>query len=336
MENLATIQRIREIKVHSGADALELATVLGWQVVVKKNEFLADDLVVYIAIDTVLPETPIFEFLRNKHFRIKPIRLRGEYSNGICFPLSILEPWGGNITNDFSWVEGQDVTEILSIKHYEKPIPAELAGQAIGSFPGFLRITDELNLRSYPDALPELWGRPYYITRKEDGSSSTYFLNNNEFGVCSRRIHLKDTEGNGFWRIARKYDIESKLRIAFPDKNIAIQGECVGPGVQKNPIGLAELDFRLFNIFDIDSRSFLDYDKIIEFCKTTRIPMVPVVSEGNAFGYNLDELIQLAQEQKYGDKPGEGIVIRPREPFYSKVLKTSWSSKVKNQLYKEE
>lgn len=171
-ENLATIQRIKEIKVHTGADALELATVLGWQVVVKKGEFKPGDLVVYIAIDTILPEKPEFEFLRNKNFRIKPIRLRGQESAGICFPVSILRaftppdrPWDDYLYSK----EGDDVTYILNIKHYEKPVPAELAGQAKGMLPGFIIMTDELNLRSYPDALPELWGKHYYITIKDDG-----------------------------------------------------------------------------------------------------------------------------------------------------------------------
>lgn len=98
MSNLATIQRIQNIRPHNNADALELADVLGWQVVVKKGEFSVGELIVYVCIDSVLPERPEFEFLRNKHFRIKPIRLRKEYSNGICFPLSILEKvHGGKI-----------------------------------------------------------------------------------------------------------------------------------------------------------------------------------------------------------------------------------------------
>ena len=128
MNNLATIQKIREILPHNNADALEIAKVLGWNVVVKKGEFEAGDLCVYICIDSVVPETPEFEFLRNKHFRIKPIRLRGQESAGICFPLSIL-------TNVRS-VEtppsiGEDVTDILKVVHYEKPVSAELAGVAV-------------------------------------------------------------------------------------------------------------------------------------------------------------------------------------------------------------
>lgn len=351
MKNLATIQRVTNVRKHPNADALDLVQVLGWQVVTKRGEYKDGDFCVYVVIDTVLPERPEFEFLRNKHFRIKPIRLRGEESAGIVFPTSLVSFCGvtadgrgfffnrkdANGHEDHGIHEvGDDVSELLGIKHYEKPVPAELAGQMVGHIPGFLIITDEDNLRTYPDAVPEMYGRPYYITRKEDGSSGTYFVKGGEFGVCSRRIHLKESEGNGFWKIARKYDLAKILPIAFPDRDIAIQGEVVGPGVQKNPLGLNELDFRLFNIFDIVQRGYLDYGAIVKFCDTYGIPRVPVISEGSAYGYSLEELIALAREQKYETGgPAEGIVIRPKEAFYSQVLKKAWSGKVLNELYKE-
>lgn len=338
MNNLATIQKIREILPHNNADALEIAKVLGWQVVVKKGEFKAGDLVVYIVIDTVLPERAEFEFLRTKHFRIKPIRLRGEESAGICFPLSILpnyephnsvEEWKSVIT------EGFDITELLNIKHYEKPIPAELAGQAKGHLPGFLIMTDEDNLRTYPDALPELWGRQYYITRKDDGCSGTFYLNGGEFGVCSRRIDLKENETNGFWRMARKYDLEKVLRAEFGDEPWAIQGEVCGPGIQDNHLGLTELELHVFNLFDIKRRSYANYNRLVEFCnKYNLIRVTDIVDDGSAFGFNIEELVKLASEQKYPNGfPAEGIVIRPKEGFTSGVLKKAWSGKVLNPLF---
>ena len=39
MRKLASIQTIKEIHPIENADAIELATVLGWKVVIKKNEF---------------------------------------------------------------------------------------------------------------------------------------------------------------------------------------------------------------------------------------------------------------------------------------------------------
>jgi RNA ligase (TIGR02306 family) len=342
MNNLATIQKVKNVRKHPNADALDLVQVLGWQVVTKRDEYKEGDLTVYVVIDTVLPEIPTFEFLRNKNFRIKPIRLRGEESAGICFPLDILDHQpaserlnGYVLARDWA-EEGFDVTDKLGIKHYEKPVPAELAGQAVGSFPGFLIITDEDNLRTYPDAVPEMFGRPYYITRKDDGSSGTFFIRAGEFGVCSRRIHLKDNETNGFWKMARKYNVENALKKDFPDMDVAIQGEVCGPGVQKNKLGLSEMEFHLFNIFDINKRIYLDYDHLVRFTKDNNIPMVSPVCDGTAFGYSLEELIKLANEQKYPTGgPAEGIVIRPKESFYSPVLKKAWSGKVLNENYKE-
>lgn len=348
MNNLATIQKITNVRPCLNSDNLDVVQVLGWQVVTKRGEYKDGDLAIYVVIDTILPEKPEFEFLRNKNFRIKPIRLRGQESAGIIFPLSILpnyvsalggyeHPTYGAPTDTCAIVEGWDVTDDLGIKHYEKPIPPELAGQAVGNFPGFLIITDEDNLRTYPDAVPELYGRPYYITQKEDGSSGTFFIKDGEFGVCSRRIHLKETESNGFWKMAKKYDIENVLKTAFPNTNIAIQAEICGPGVQKNKMGLVEMELRLFNLFDINSRTYLDYDKLVDFTTKYNIPMVPTITEGNAFGYSLEELIQLSNGQKYSTGgPAEGIVIRPKESFYSPILKKYWSGKVLNELYKED
>ena len=340
MNNLATIQKILDVQSCPNSDNLDLVKVLGWQVVTKRGEYSVGDLAIYVSIDTILPEHPEFEFLRNKHFRIRPIRLRGNESAGILFPLTILPMFikaEGIETSVFAkYTDGEDVTDILKVVHYEKPIPVELAGQAVGGLPGFLVMTDELNLRTYPDAVPELWSRPYYITRKDDGSSGTFFRKDSTFGVCSRRIHLKDTEGNGFWKMARKYNIENALAKSFPDTNIALQGECVGPGIQENKLGLKEMELHIFNLFDIQARTYLGYNKLKEFCKINNIPMVTEINEGSAFGFTLEELIKLANEQKYPTGgPAEGIVCRPKEPFYSSVLKKSWSGKIISERYKE-
>lgn len=355
MNNLATIQKVRNVRHHPNADQLDIVQVLGWQVVTKRDEYKENDLCVYIVIDTVLPERAEFEFLRNKHFRIKPIRLRGEESAGICFPLSILPDYAPPSTGTDGEVihaykkfsgdlelqkveEGEDVTDVLGIKHYEKPIPAELAGQAKGHLPGFLIMTDEDNLRTYPDALPEMYGRPYYITRKDDGCSGTFYINGGEFGVCSRRIDLKESETNGFWRMARKYDIANVLKTAFPDQAMAIQGEVCGPGIQDNHLGLTELELHVFNLFEIKSRHYLGYEKLVEFCtKYNLVRVTDIVGDGTAFGFNIEELVKLASEQKYPNGfPAEGIVIRPKEGFTSVVLKKSWSGKVLNPLFDEE
>jgi len=76
---------------------------------------------------------PRFEFLKPRGMRIKTVRFRGQISQGICFPLSIL-PAGFDVQEDI------DCTEALRITKYESPIPACLNGVAKGTFPSLLLI----------------------------------------------------------------------------------------------------------------------------------------------------------------------------------------------------
>src|SRR5450432_4048633 len=109
MRKLASIQTVNAVEPIPNADATEKVRVLGWWVVSKKGEHKPDDRLVYCEIDSLLPERPEFEFLRASSFkpaqsdadgtevlpagfRIKTVKLRGQVSQGICFPLTILPP----------------------------------------------------------------------------------------------------------------------------------------------------------------------------------------------------------------------------------------------------
>jgi len=169
MRKLASIQRIKAIEPIPNADAIVKATVLGWQVVVKKDEFTVGDFCVYAEIDSVFPEKPEFEFLRNKHFRIRTVKMRGQISQGICFPLSILP-------QDIPIGEGYDVTEALGIVKYEPPIPSDLVGVVKGMFPSFIPKTDETRVQVLQELLDEHQGKACYVTEKVDGTSATFYI----------------------------------------------------------------------------------------------------------------------------------------------------------------
>lgn len=336
MNNLATIQKILSVQPHTNSDNLELATVLGWQVVVKKGEFKSGDLCVYIAIDSIVPDKPKFAFLKDKHFRIKPVRLRGQVSNGICFPLDILGSGYTFLNTDTPpYKEGEDVTDYLGVTKYEKPVPTQLVGISIGMMPSYVKVTDELNIRSSPTILDELKGKSYYISRKDDGSSGTFFLKDGAFNVCSRRVHLAYDNNNGFWKMASKYDIENHMRKYF-DKDVAIQGEVVGPGIQKNPLGLKEMELHLFNIYNIYDRTYMGFDMLKDFCSYSGIPMVDVIETGNEFSYSLEGLLKIANFTMYpNSSPAEGIVIRSKEYIFSPTVGGYLGGKVLNEDYKE-
>ena len=115
---LASIEIIADIAPHPNADALDVAKILGWQTIVKKGQFKVGDKVVFIVIDTILPDAPWSEFLKkgDSKIRLKTIKLRGQYSQGLTLPISVLEEHAQ------SWQVGADVGGLLGIKKYEKEI----------------------------------------------------------------------------------------------------------------------------------------------------------------------------------------------------------------------
>ena len=143
---LVTIRTIDTINPIEGADAIEVATIGGWNVVVKKNEVKAGDKVVYFEIDSFLPDgNPAWQFLVDKQsrtfegklgHRLRTVRLRGQTSQGFIVPLSALP----QITEP---QEGVDYAELLDIVKWEATLPACLQGQAEGLFPSFIKKTDQ-------------------------------------------------------------------------------------------------------------------------------------------------------------------------------------------------
>ena len=309
MRKLASIQKIKELHPIEGADMIERATILGWHLVVKKNEFQVGDYCVYCEIDSVFPEEPAFEFLRPRKFRVKTAKMRGQISQGIAFPLDILEDKG-----QLELEEGLDVTELMGVTKFEPPIPVHMSGEIKGSFPSFIPKTDETRIQSVPDVLTrtENVGMQCYITEKLDGTSATYHLKDDEFGVSSRNLELRENQKNIHWLVARQEGIEDKLRAV--GKNLSIQGELIGPGVQKNKYNLKKHQLRVFNIFDIDRYAYLDYADFIALANEMGLQTVPVLDEAYTLGQDdVPGLVALSEAKSilYDKVHREGIVIRP-------------------------
>ena len=365
IRKLASIQKIDEIKPHPNADSLELAKIGGWQVVVKKGEFKSGDLCVYCEIDCLMPEKPEFEFLRSKHFRIKTIKLRGEISQGIAFPFEALTfeyegkslPFMESFDNtygifDENKIIGMEITELLGIKKYESPISPQLMGMAKGNFPSYIiPKTDEERLQSRMKLLEEMNGKLCYITLKEDGTSYTAYHSiepntipeimelEQMIGVCSRNLELKNesfpsADMNIYWKITKQYDIEEKLKEFYRNygRNIAIQGEITGDGIQNNKLGLPRNTYQLhlFNIYDIDKQKYVDYTEFIMISSELGIPTVDTIYFGK-FNFTLEQLLEMSKGKYIGTKNNrEGIVIRPIEETFSEALHGRLSFKVIN------
>jgi RNA ligase (TIGR02306 family) len=192
--------------------------------------------------------------------------------------------------------------------------------------------TDEPNLRSFPAGLGEFIGRHCVITQKVDGTSATYYLRNGEFGVCTRNLELLEDPASMFWRVADEFRLREAL--ARLGRDVALQGEVHGEGIQGNHVQVKGVRFAAFNLFDITAHRYMGHAALAELGRTTGLPLVRVVWEGE-FRFALEELVAMANAQEYAPgRPAEGIVIRPLEEARSQVLESGrLSAKVISERY---
>lgn len=263
MRKLATIRRISAIDPIPDADAIEVATVDGWKVVVKKGEYRSGDLAVYCEIDSFLPIREEFEFLRkssyrklpdSEGFRLKTVKLRGQLSQGLLLPISIIP---------FDAAVGDDVSEFLGIIKYEPPIPVEMAGEVEGPWNSLIPKTDQERIQNIPEVLIH-GGETWWASEKLEGTSVTCYRDDS-LHICSRNWPLKQGT-NIYWQVCGNINIP---------EGFAVQGEIVGPGVQGNIYKLTTHKMYVFDIYDIRGGRYLNWDEIDEFCSNYNLETVP-------------------------------------------------------------
>ena len=338
---LASIQVIKDLQPIAGADAILVASVLGWKCVVKKTEFKVGDLCVYFEIDSILPIAEWNAHLRkgseaHKPLRVRTIRLRGQLSQGLALPVSLTNDETYKAAFDAEGHDifiGSDITEKINVKKWEPYIPPELHGKVKGTRPSYIPKTDEPRLQSDPEALTEMLRLKADVvgTKKMDGSSITCFFKDTKFGVTSRNMELLETEDNAFWKSVREAKIEEKMAAYFPIcvGNYAIQGELCGPGIQGNKMGLDKLTLFWYNVVNINSGNYMDHNILRAFTTRNDLNMVEVVFQGKLpEDTTIDSLLEMANKLDYANgTPAEGIVWRTKEETQSEVLKARMSFK---------
>lgn len=323
---MASIVIINDIKQINGANSIELAVINGWQCVVKKGDFNVGDMGIYICIDSV-PDfnDPNFEFMKLKNLkRVKTMKMMGEISQGLLGPLSWLSSRNFSIEN---LKEGDNVTVQMGIKKYVELEESEQYEQLNRSsdsqnekYPSCVPKTDEERLQNKPNFIHDILGREVVITRKEDGCSCSYIVRNfcvksetnenetniiKKFDVCGRNFILTQTKGDPssshYFVAEKKYNIENKLLQYCNENNkqLAIQGELVGPKINSNKLKLTEISFRVFNIYDIDVGKYLCHNEVLNLCNILGLETVPEIWKGfiNDFtGIQNKKLIDLINE----------------------------------------
>lgn len=315
MRKLATIRKIDAINPIEGADAIECATVGGWKVVVKKGEFAVGDLAVYFEIDSWIPiELAPFlskgkeprEFEGVKGERLRTIKLRGQLSQGLLLPIGAIDD--GKFHPEYL-EDGFDLTEQLGIKKWEKAIAPQLAGTVRGNFPTQIPKTDQERVQNLVKEIAK--GGVFEVTEKLEGSSMTVYRIQGEFGVCSRNLDLKMDENNSFWKVAIRDKINEKMQAIDPFWDFAIQGELIGPGIQGNIYGLKELEFRVFDVYNIQTGEYITPYGRRTLIEKMGLNHVPVITDNFILAEDVDGILEMAEgTSQLADVEREGIVFK--------------------------
>jgi RNA ligase (TIGR02306 family) len=354
MRKLASIRRIADIQPIEGADAIVVATIDGWKVVVKKDEFNVGDLALYIEIDSWVPHD-LAPFLSKGHEpreyngvkgeRLRTVKLRGQVSQGLLLPFtaSMAIKIGAGPGAKFEDYAELDLTEYLGVQKWEAPIPAQLQGQAAGMFPTSLipktdqeRIQNcfgEIQKRAKRFATEKVWNSEtqtleehtvvvpadfkeptYEVTMKLDGSSCTIFRWEGELRVCSRNLELKINDEN-----KDNTFVAMALKIGDRVKDgLAFQGEVVGPGIQGNREGFAEHKFFVFDIFDIQKHEYLSPENRRWVAEFHELDHVPVLGNNWTAPESVEAGLALAEGPSINHKIREGLVWKCNEnPSFS-------------------
>ena len=337
---MATVRKIDALQAIADADAIECAVVGGWTCVVKKGDYAVGDLAVYCEIDSWIPHD-VAPFLSRGNFprvynevkgeRLRTVKLRGQLSQGLLLPLSTLTMIESEL------FEGLDVSYPLGIVKYEAPVPAQLAGEVKGMFPGWIQKTDQERVQNLSTEFDH-WLKEQHVwevTEKLDGSSMTVYLRDKEFGVCSRNLELKPSETNSLWKVAVRNDLELKLRRA--DRNLALQGELIGEGIQGNSYKIKAQEFFLFDIYDIDTSKYLLPAERLAFCKEHDIKHVPVLAN-NVELYDILTVPEIPQLLKFAEGKSVWSISCEREGlvFKSATMQCSFKAISNKFLLKSE
>ena len=353
MRRLVTLRTVSALEPIEGADKIELAHIDGWQCVVKKGEFHVGQQGLYFEIDSFIPVTEEpFTFLQPRAVnwngkygaRIKTMKLRGALSQGLLMPKDLFpnlrfHKWGEkDYASDLGVVkwEREDADgkpkqqtstwlgrKIKKLKHtrikpfvlwLEKTFPSWFLTNATRPFPSFIPKTDEERIQNlYHKLTDEHKAKLMHWSVKLDGSSMTVYYNRGKFGVCSRNLDLKKDPENKFWATALWYEMDKGLKKL--GRNIAIQGELMGPGIQGNREKLIGYMYYVYGIWDIDEKRYLAIDEraellgqlhVLHDCNLTEVPTVGY-RQVNEFK-DLDEILAFAEGPSLHADTREGVV----------------------------
>jgi len=313
-----------DVENHPNADRLDVLKIRGksWQCVAQKGLYKSGDKVIYLPIDSVLPEKLIKELGIEKYYskRLRTVKLRGTISQGMVAPLNVLPA-----LIDMVQI-GDDVTKELNITKYDPPIPVHMSGKVVPYDGRFIKYTDIENFKNYPLIFQE--GEMVALIEKVHGTNARAANIEEDFHVGSHNMDLVEDPKNLYWRGAEMLDIKNRLE---PGEQVFF--EIFGSGIQdlvygknQGEVGVAVFDFT-------KDGKYLNYPDYLQMMikKGWNKMVAPTVTMGK---WSKD-FLKLAEEQSIAcpDQLMEGFVLKPMEEENSYELQGRKILKVVSDRY---
>ncbi|KAI3644423.1 hypothetical protein MP228_010587 [Amoeboaphelidium protococcarum] len=285
---------------------IECATVGGQKVVVKKGEFSQGSLAVFFEIDSWIPYElapylckgkELREFEGVKGERLRTVKLRGQLSQGLLIPCN-------QVLKDSEWHVGDDVTDLLGIKKWERPVREYTGGD-----------NNQQPLKSFPSAIPKTDQERVQNIMQEIESARQVGI---QFKITEKlEVAIVIQMSDPFWQTARNYGIEDKMRSTTSMGDFAIQGELIGPKIQGNIYKLEASEFNVFDVYNIQDASYLrpaDRRQLIQKMGLKHVPVICQTESIQNISADFDDLLKFAEGKSVISKTGscerEGIVFK--------------------------
>lgn len=313
---------------------------------------------------TNLSSKLLFEINGKGYARIKTAKIRKQLSQGFLVPLSEV------ITNDDFPILGDDYTNKLGVLKYESGEERSMNNatanrESIRSFPSFIPKTDQNRVQNIvPRYLAAVDSKEVFEKSfKLDGSSMTVWYKDGDIGVASRNVAFRvEPVKRSFYETLKdfldqwwnqgKSIARSKWRPTLPETvnaftqaakdsgvvsvlkkeklNLAIQGELVGPNIQKNFEGVDSNQYFIYDIYDIDKQKYMLPEERHDFVIKNNLSHVPL--------HGFVELLPSVAEAIDDANGPSGLKGKYREGFVYKSISRDFSFKVisNNYLLKEQ
>lgn len=289
---------VPEITPHPNADTLGIVQIDAYPVVVKLGEFKPGDSAIYVPVDSIMPENSEYAQFLGPDRRVRAVRLRGVYSEGLLIPAPT---WAHKVKDGHMHVA-------LKITKYESPEERKLRSEGLQEplpagmvFPIY---TDIEAYRKWPKILTV--GERVLFTEKIHGANARFHHDGERLWVGSRKQVKRSDDNTWWWAAVKRLDLHAKFQH-FP--GFTFFGEVFGSGVQSFDYG-TELNFRLFDIYT-PTAGYVNYDRLESIANTLRLPLAPVLFEGAWRGLEQASPYAEGKSTIGGEHPREGIVIRP-------------------------